>query len=69
MVEWNWRPGSAQRQATLTIRFQTSRAFMTFITEPSVRETRFQSPSSSTAFMNPLVTRSELFEDWPETVL
>jgi hypothetical protein len=68
MVVSNWRPGSAQAQAASAIRFHISRALTVLRTEPSVRLIRSQSPSSSTAWMKSLVTRTELFEFWPDTV-
>jgi hypothetical protein len=42
---------------------------MVFITAPVVRPLRSQSPSSATAFMKALSTRTELLDDCPETVL
>src|SRR5919197_1484111 len=55
-VVWNCRPGSAQAQAALAI------------LPGLVRQVRSQSPSASTALRNSSVTRTELFEFWPETV-
>ena len=61
-------PGSAQAQAASAIWSQRSRALTVLATSPSVRRVRFQSPSFSTASMKSFVTRTELFEFWPETV-
>src|SRR5690606_39571217 len=43
------RPGSADAQAAWEMFSHRSRAFTTFITEPSRRAVRFHAPSSSTA--------------------
>src|SRR5690606_32981541 len=68
MVVWNWIPGSAEAQAAWPIWSQRSRAFTAFTTLPVGRAVSSQSLSSSTAPRNPSVTRTELFEFWPETV-
>src|SRR5690606_4236066 len=61
-------PGSAHSHAARAIRSHRSRALTVLRTFPLVRSTRFQSPSSRTAWMKSLVTRTELLEFWPETV-
>ena len=61
-------PGSAQAQAAWPIWSQSSRALMVLETLPSVRRISAQSPSVSTALRKASVTRTELFEFWPETV-
>src|SRR5215469_12764082 len=63
-----WRPGSADCQAASPIRSHSLLAFLVSWTLPSTRRIRFQSPSVSTACRNSFVTRTELFEFWPETV-
>src|SRR5262249_29633191 len=68
MVVSYWRPGSAQAQAASPIRSQSSRALMVFDTLPSVRRISFHSLSAFTASRNSFVSRTELFEFWPETV-
>jgi hypothetical protein len=68
MVVSNWTPGSAQAQAASATCFQRPRALTVRATSPVVRQVRFQSPSLRTASMNSWVTRTELFEFWPETV-
>ena len=68
IVSWYCMPGSAQAQAAWPICSQRSRAFTVRATLPSVRRTSSQSASSSTAFRKASVTRTELFEFWPETV-
>src|SRR5688572_8644343 len=68
MVVSYWRPGSAHSHAALAIRCHNSRALTVLRTLPVVRSTRSHSPSSITAWMNSLVTRTELLEFWPETV-
>src|SRR5579885_988 len=62
------RPGEAGGQAARPIFSQSSRAFMTLCGLPSRRFVRVHSPSFSTARKNSSVTRTELFEFWPETV-
>ena len=61
-------PGSARARRRRRSCCQRSRALTVLGTSPSVRQVRFQSPSSSTALKKSLVTRTELFEFWPETV-
>src|SRR5215472_4415648 len=66
---WNCRPGSADAQAAYAIFSHRSRALTVLATLPGlVRQVRSQSPSASTALRNSSVTRTELFEFWPETV-
>src|SRR5262245_39829593 len=67
MVEWNWMPGSAQDQAAYEICSHSSRAFMRLWTLPSLRRLSSQSPSSATAERNVSLTRTVLFEFWPDT--
>jgi hypothetical protein len=67
-VSWYWMPGSAQAQAAWPICSQSSRAFTVLATLPSVRRMSAQSASSCTALRKASVTRTELFEFWPETV-
>src|SRR6185437_894900 len=66
-VVWNWMPGSAQAQAAYEIFSHRSRAFTVLTILPLLRAVRFHSPSSATACRNASVTRTELFEFWPET--
>src|SRR6185369_661665 len=68
MVVWNCKPGSAHCHAASAILSQRPRALSVFVTLRSVRRVSFQSPSWTTAFKNSSVTRTELFEFWPETV-
>src|ERR1700694_4317352 len=69
MVVWNCRPGSAQAQAASPIFSHNSRALTVCAILPGlVRQNRSQSESDSTALRNSSVTRTELFEFWPETV-
>src|SRR4026209_1378271 len=67
-VVWNCRPGSAEAQAAWPIFSHRSRALRVLGTPFLFRQVRSQSPSASTAFRNSSVTRTELFEFWPETV-
>src|SRR5262245_60180938 len=67
-VVWYCRPGSAHCQAASAIFSQRSRALTVLWTLPSVRRVSFHSASVSTARKNSSVTRTELFEFWPETV-
>src|ERR1044071_4249087 len=67
-VVWNCRPGSAEAQAAWPIFSHRSRAFSVLATLLRVRHFKSQSPSASTALRNSSVTRTELFEFWPETV-
>src|SRR5471032_2506055 len=68
-VVWYCRPGSAQAHAAWPIFSHRSRALRVFASLPGlVRQVRSQSPSASTALRNSSVTRTELFEFWPETV-
>src|SRR5208337_2677312 len=69
IVVWNCSPGSAHSQAAVAIRSHRSRAFTVVRFLLFVRSTSSQGPSSSTAYMNASVRRSELLEDWPLTVL
>ncbi len=62
-------PGSAHCQAARDILSQSVRALIVFIVAPVVLALSCQSLSSATALMKALSTRTELFEDWPETVL
>src|SRR5918999_1790264 len=55
-VVWYCRPGSADAQAARAIR------------PGLVRQVRSHYASASTALRNSSVTRTELFEFWPETV-
>src|SRR5688572_21258967 len=68
IVVSNCRPGSAQVHAAYAIWSQRSLARTVACVLPSVRRVRCHSSSSSTAFMKALVTRTELFEFWPDTV-
>src|SRR5258705_12801094 len=69
MLVWNCRPGSADAQAAWAIFSHRSRAFTVSAILPGlVRQTRFQSPSASTALRKSSATRTVLFEFWPETV-
>src|SRR5258708_5241734 len=78
IVVSNCTPGSAQLQAANAISSHNSRALSVsagFGSRSSlrafsfsVRQYRFQSPSSWAAFMNSLVIRTELFEFCPLTV-
>src|SRR5580704_12220392 len=69
MVVWYCRPGSAEAQAAQAIFSHNARAFTDFAILPGlVRQVRSQSPSASTAFRNSSVTRTVLFEFWPDTV-
>ncbi len=68
MVSWYCTPGSAQAQAAWATLPQSSRALTVRATRPSVRRISGQSASASTASRKALVTRTELFEFWPETV-
>jgi hypothetical protein len=68
MVLWYWRPGSAHCHAASAIWRHRSLAFTVFITRPSVRAVRFQSPLAMTAWTNSLDSRTELLEFWPDTV-
>ena len=68
MVSWNCTPGSAQAQAARPTCSQSSRAFTTLVTLPSIRRVSAQSASSRSAFRKSSVTRTELFEFCPETV-
>ncbi|MOA26290.1 hypothetical protein D3C78_1470720 [compost metagenome] len=68
MVVLKCRPGSADAQAAWEIFSQRSRAFSVFITLPSLRAVRFQSPSFSTARRKSSFSETELLEFWPETV-
>src|SRR3954464_1507775 len=61
-------PGSAQRHAANAICSHKSRALSVLLIFWSVRRSRCQSPSSSTALKNALLMRTELFEFWPLTV-
>src|SRR6201991_3338443 len=68
MVEWNWMPGSAQAHAEEEVFSHRSRASTVFAIFFEPRNVRSQVLSSSTAFRNSSVTRTELFEFWPLTV-
>src|SRR3546814_13572550 len=68
IVVSNWMPGSAQDQAAWAIWSHSSPARTVFAILPSVRRIRFQSSSFSTASRKAFVTRTELFEFWPEPV-
>ena len=68
MVVSNWTPGSAHFHAASATWRHRSRALIVFMTRPSVRAVRSQSVSSSTAWMNSLDSRTELFEFCPDTV-
>ena len=68
MVVWNWMPGSAQLQAAKPTLSQSSAAFRVLTVSPVVLPFRSQSLPASTAFKKLSVTRTELFEFWPETV-
>src|ERR1700712_2334889 len=61
-------PGSAQAHAASASFFHRSRAGSVLATWPVVRSYVRPSPSSSTAFMNASVTRTELLEFCPLTV-
>ena len=79
VVSWNWMPGSAQVQAASQISSHRSRARSVLqgrgarpasrARSSSVRSYSGHSSSSSTARMKAFVTRTELFEFWPETVV
>ena len=69
IVVSNCNPGSAEAQADSPISFHKSRAFTVSDTTPSFRRTRFQSPSDKTFSRKSLVTRMELLEFCPETVM
>src|SRR5688572_4428466 len=64
MIVSYWMPGSAQSHAASDSSRISSRAFTVSTTVPSVRDTRFQSASSTTACMNESLTRTELFAFW-----
>src|ERR1700730_9032133 len=68
IVVWYCRPGSAEAQAARPILSQRSRAFITLCALPSSRRVKVQSRPSSAARRNVSLTRTELFEFWPETV-
>jgi hypothetical protein len=68
-VEWNWMPGSAQCQAASAIFSHSPRALIGTRRVGSTRPVRTHSPSATTWRMNSAVRRTELFEDWPLTVL
>ena len=68
MVVSNCRPGSAQAQAARLTLCQRARALTVLCTLPSVRRSRYQSPSCSRARMNPSGTRTELLAFMPPTV-
>src|SRR5262245_45685921 len=61
-------PGSAQPHALSQIIRHSSRALCVEQTWPVVLKYVRHSPSFSTARMNASVTRTELFEFWPEIV-
>src|SRR5262245_3442907 len=67
IVEWNWMPGSAHDHAAYEICSHSSRAVMRLWTLPSLRRLSSQSPSSATAERNVSLTRTVLFEFWPDT--
>src|SRR5579862_7187265 len=69
MVVSYWSPGSADCQAASQISSQSSRAGTVLWTFLSVRLISFQSASLSTDSKNSLLTRTELFEFWPLTVI
>ena len=68
IVSWNCIPGSAQAHAAWPIFSHKSVALMVFETSPFVLLIKFQSWLFFTAFRKSLVTLTELFEFWPETV-
>ena len=68
MVVSYWMPGSALPQAAHAIWSQSSRAGRVCAILAVVRRTSCHSRSSSTRSRNSPVTRTELFEFWPETV-
>ena len=68
IVVWNWMPGSAEAHAACPICSHSSRALIVLVISLVVRAVRFQDASFSTAWRNSSVTRTELFEFWPETV-
>ncbi len=68
MVESYWMPGSALAQAAVAILAHSASAFSVLVTLPSTRRTSCQSRCSSTARMKSSLTRTVLFEFWPETV-
>src|ERR1700732_1047015 len=68
IVVWYCRPGSAEAQAARPVLSHRARAFITLCALPPSRRVNAQSPSFSTARKNSSVTRTELFEFWPETV-
>jgi hypothetical protein len=69
MVESNCSPGSPQIHAASAIAFHRSRALRRSRGRPSVTARVIHSPSSSTAFMNSSVTRTEwlAFWNWTES--
>ncbi len=64
MVVWNCRPGSPQKCATAAILRIKSRARNVSQGSPVVTKCVCHSPSSTTAFMNSSVTRTELLAFW-----
>ena len=68
IVSSYWTPGSAHCQAASAISRHSSRARNVSDGCPVVRMVVCQEPSFTTASMKTSVTRTELFEFWPETV-
>ena len=68
IVVSNWRPGSAHAHAAYAILSQRSLAETVLAALPSVRRMSVQSLPCSTASRKSFVTRTELFEFWPDTV-
>src|SRR5437016_13033377 len=69
IVVSNCTPGSAHRQAAKPIRSHRSLARSFLATFPVVRFVSSHSPSSSSAWKNPLGTRTEVLEFCPLTVV
>src|SRR4029077_9462597 len=68
IVVWNWMPGSAHAHAAWPTCSQSARAFTVLASLPSLREGGAKAPFPRTARKKSSLTRTELFEFWPETV-